>query len=245
MDELPRLSRTHRKAAIQVASLAAYKVADFGVVKAAKQLPNSPFATYKVTDFRIARAAKQLLPPDTRIGFLHEQKADFFMKFEVPQRQQLACAPESAGGGCCVHRGPLKTHSVPQKPVLRTEYPFRTTEGGFRYRISLLYQKSLFFTPSAPENAFGAEKGGFHAPKTHSVPQEALYGTECHKHDAVTSCGADYRVINTLITATRLITAIPSWKPPGTRSNRFAEKPLQLFQKIAGTFTQFFYICAE
>lgn len=34
---------------------------------------------YKVADFRIARAAKQLLPPDTRIGLLHEQKADFSM----------------------------------------------------------------------------------------------------------------------------------------------------------------------
>lgn len=49
----------------------------FGVARAAKQLSNSPFAAYKVTDFRIARAAKQLLPPDTRIGFLHVQKADF------------------------------------------------------------------------------------------------------------------------------------------------------------------------
>ena len=31
-----------------------------------------------------------------------------------------------------------------------------------------------------------------------------------------------------------------SWKPPGTRNNRFAGKPLQPFRKIAGTFTQFF-----
>ena len=30
---------------------------------------------------------------------------------------------------------------------------FRTREGGFRYRISLLYCRSLFFTPNASENA--------------------------------------------------------------------------------------------
>ena len=42
---------------------------------------------------------------------------------------------------------------VPQEPVLRTEYPFRTTGGGFRYRISLPYRRSLFFTPNASENA--------------------------------------------------------------------------------------------
>ena len=30
---------------------------------------------------------------------------------------------------------------------------FRTREGGFRYRISLPYRKSLFFTPNASENA--------------------------------------------------------------------------------------------
>ena len=101
---------------------------------------------------------------------------------------------------------------VPQESVLRTEC--------LRKRVA--YHRSQFCAPHA-----------------YSVPQEALSGTECHKHNAVTSCGADYRVINTLITA------IPSWKPPGTRNNRFAEKPMQLFQKIAGTFTQFLYICAE
>ena len=30
---------------------------------------------------------------------------------------------------------------------------FRTREGGFRYRISLPYRRSLFFTPNASENA--------------------------------------------------------------------------------------------
>ena len=32
-----------------------------------------------------------------------------------------------------------------------SENASRTTEGGFRYRISLLYQKRLFFTPNASE----------------------------------------------------------------------------------------------
>ena len=73
-------------------------------------------------------------------------------------------------------------------------------EGGFRYRISLLYQKSLFFTPSVLETR-RVHRSLFCAPRVYSVPQEALSGTECHKHNAVTSCGANYRVINTLITA--------------------------------------------
>ena len=37
--------------------------------------------------------------------------------------------------------------------VLRTEDASRTREGRFRYRISLPYQKSLFFTPNASEDA--------------------------------------------------------------------------------------------
>ena len=55
--------------------------------------------------------------------------------------------------GAAACPGPLKMHRVPQKAVLRTEYLLRTREGGFRYRISLPYQRSLFFTPGAPENA--------------------------------------------------------------------------------------------
>ena len=47
-----------------------------------------------------------------------------------------------------------------------TENASRTRGGGFRYRISLLYQKSLFFTPSAPENA-SRTTGGCFAHRTH------------------------------------------------------------------------------
>ena len=42
-------------------------------------------------------------------------------------------------GGCCVPGA--------------SENASRTREGGFRYRISLPYQRSLFCAPSAPENA--------------------------------------------------------------------------------------------
>ena len=49
--------------------------------------------------------------------------------------------------------GPLKMRRVPQEPVLRTEYLFRTVEACFLHRISLPYRRSLFFTPNASENA--------------------------------------------------------------------------------------------
>ena len=63
--------------------------------------------------------------------------------------------------GAAACPGPLKMHRVPQKAVLRTEYLLRTREEGFRYRISLPYQRSLFFTPGAPENAPRTREGGF------------------------------------------------------------------------------------
>ena len=163
-----------------------------------------------------------------------------------------------------MHRGSLKTHSVQKKGV-------------FMHRKRVAYHKSLFCAPniySVPEK--GVSGTEYHSCtrkacflhrvplKMRRVPQEAVLRTarifrttggllryRMPQTNAVTSCGANYRVINTLITAIRLITAMPSlrtsasWKPPGTRNNRFAEKPLQLFQKIAGTFTQFLYIYAE
>ncbi len=78
-------------------------------------------------------------------------------------------APENAfgtRGACFAHQAPQKMRRVPQEAVLRTEYLFGTREGGFRYRISLLYQKSLFFTPSAPENA-PRTPGGCFAHRAH------------------------------------------------------------------------------
>ena len=50
------------------------------------------------------------------------------------------------------HREPQKTHRVPQKPVLRTEYPFRTRNACFLHRMLL---------------------------KMRRVPQEAFLNTEC------------------------------------------------------------------
>ncbi len=71
----------------------------------------------------------------------------------------------------------------------------RTREGGFRYRISLLYQKSLFFTPSASENASRTPGAcflhGAHIPyrrRPSPVPnfanarkEESIACTECFK----------------------------------------------------------------
>ena len=74
----------------------------------------------------------------------------------VPQKAVLRTEyPFRTVEACFFTPSAQKMRRVPQKPILRTEYLFGTREGGFRYRISLLYQKSLFFTPSAPENAFG------------------------------------------------------------------------------------------
>ena len=133
MDELPRLSRTHRKAAIQVA-FGACKVADFGVAmarrgyfgaaRAAKLLFKSPFGGQTPESAFCLCGGPIFLCPKGLRGLLWAPGADFFVKFEVPQRQQLASET-------------------------------RTPEGCSAHRISIRYTRSLFFTPSASENAFG------------------------------------------------------------------------------------------
>ena len=141
--------------------------------------------------------------------------------------------------GAAACPGPLKTRRVPQKAVLRTEYLLRTREGGFRYRISLPYQRSLFFTPGAPENA-PRTTGACFLHRAH-IP----YHRRPSPVPNATNTTQSHPAAQTTASSTPSLRTSASWKPPGTRNNRFAEKPLQLFQKIAGTFTQFFYICAE
>ena len=141
--------------------------------------------------------------------------------------------------GAAACPGPLKMHRVPQKAVLRTEYLLRTREGGFRYRISLPYQKSLFCAPSAPENA-SRTPGACFLHRAH-IP----YHRRPSPVPNATNTTQSHPAAQTTASSTPSLRTSASWKPPGTRNNRFAEKPLQLFQKIAGTFTQFFYICAE
>ena len=116
---------------------------------------------------------------------------------------------------------------------------FRTREGGFRYRISLPYQRSLFFTPGAPENA-PRTTGACFLHRAH-IP----YHRRPFPVPNATNTTQSHPAAQTTASSTPSLRTSASWKPPGTRNNRFAEKPLQLFQKIAGTFTQFFYICAE
>ena len=136
--------------------------------------------------------------------------------------------------GAAACPGPLKMHRVPQKAVLRTEYLLRTREGGFRYRISLPYQRSLFFTPGAPENA-PRTTGACFLHRKH-IP----YHRRPSPVPNATNTTQSHPAAQTTASSTPSLRTSASWKPPGTRNNRFAEKPLQLFQKIAGTFTQFF-----
>ena len=141
--------------------------------------------------------------------------------------------------GAAACPGPLKMHRVPQKAVLRTEYLLRTREGGFRYRISLPYQRSLFCAPSAFENA-SRTTGACFAHRAH-IP----YHRRPSPVPNATNTTQSHPAAQTTASSTPSLRTSASWKPPGTKNNRFAGKPLQPFQKIAGTFTQFFYICAE
>ena len=115
-----------------------------------------------------------------------------------------------------------------------TENASRTREGGFRYRISLPYQRSLFFTPGAPENA-PRTTGACFLHRAH-IP----YHRRPFPVPNATNTTQSHPAAQTTASSTPSLRTSASWKPPGTRNNRFAEKPLQLFQKIAGTFTQFF-----
>ena len=73
--------------------------------------------------------------------------------FCTSRRPIFRCA-RRGGRGLPRARGPLKTHRVPHRSqFFAHEYLFGTREGGFRYRISLPYRRSLFCAPSAPENA--------------------------------------------------------------------------------------------
>ena len=185
------------------------------------------------------------------------------MKFEVPQRQQLASERTSltlfAPAPSSISFVPLTRNLSLADPspypvrewtglseatatrfsVLRKaregaaacpgvpENASRTTEGCSAHRISAPYQRRGFpvpnITPVPEKPVFYTEcfrkrvaypRSLFFAPRAYSVPQEALSGTECHKHDAVTSCGADYRVINTIITDIRLMEAAWDKKQP-------------------------------
>ena len=127
-----------------------------------------PKGLFRSRQGRKAAIQIALWRPDTRIGFLLVRKADFlvpegaeeaavcpgaafFVKFEVPQRQQLFCAPEGAGGGCCVPVAPENAPRTTQEPVFRT-------------RISAPYQRR-----------------GFPVPNITSVPEKPIFYTECFR----------------------------------------------------------------
>ena len=99
-------------------------------------------------------------------------------------------------GRPALHRVPLnKLHPVHHEAVFGAPGLSRTRKGGFRYRISLLYRKSLFFTPNASENASRTVgslfEHGAHIPyrrRPSPVPnfanarkEESIACTECFK----------------------------------------------------------------
>ena len=70
--------------------------------------------------------------------------------FENASRTTVSC-PQSVESA--VLRAFENASRAPQEPFFVAECLFRTVGGRFRYRISLPYRRSLFFTPNASENA--------------------------------------------------------------------------------------------
>ena len=69
----------------------------------------------------------------------------------VPWRQALF---SRVAGSPALHRAPLnELRPVHHESVFGAPGLSRTREGRFRYLISILYRKRLFFTPNASENA--------------------------------------------------------------------------------------------
>ena len=70
-----------------------------------------------------------------------------------------------------------------ETPVFSTQVLSRTVGGRFRYRISLLYRKSLFFTPNASENA-SRTPGGLFEHGTHIPYRRSLFLVRCASENA-------------------------------------------------------------
>ena len=118
--------------------------------------------------------------------------------------------------------------------MFSTQVLSRTVGGRFWYRISLLYRRSLFLTPNASENESRTTGSLF------EYRMRIPYRRRPSPVPNATNTTQSHPAAQTTASSTPSLRTSASWKPPGTRNNRFAEKPLQLFQKIAGTFTQFF-----
>ena len=111
----------------------------------------------------------------------------------VPWRQALF---SRVAGSPALHRAPLnELRPEHHEAVFGTPGLSRTREGRFRYRISILYRKRLFFTPNASENASRTGgslfEHGAHIPyrrRPSPVPnsanarkEESIACTECFK----------------------------------------------------------------
>ena len=148
--------------------------------------------------FGVARAAKQLLSPDTRIGFLQEQKADFFVKLEVPQRQQFASERTSltlfAPAPSSISFVPLTRNLSLADP---SPYPVRWRTGlseatATRFSVLRKGREGAAACPGVPENASRTTEGcsahrisapyqrrGFPVPNIAPVPEKPVFYTEC------------------------------------------------------------------
>ena len=88
----------------------------------------------------------------------------------VPWRQALF---SRVAGSPALHRAPLnELRPVHHEAVFGAPGLSRTREGGFRYRISIPYRRSLFFTPNASENA-SRTTGGLLRYRMSRMPQMA------------------------------------------------------------------------
>ena len=109
-----------------------------------------------------------------RAGANKESGGGLFRALKMrPVRQVLLLARHASENASGAVGGCLQ--SVESAVLRAFEDASRTTEGCFWHRISLPYRRSLFCAPSSSENAFRAEKRGFHAPNISSVPEKPIF----------------------------------------------------------------------
>ena len=94
--------------------------------------------------------------------------------------------------------------------------------------------RSLFFAPNASEDASRTTEACF-LHRAH-IP----YHRRPFPVPNTTNTTQSHPAAQTTASSTPSLRTSASWKPPGTRNNRFAEKPLQLFQKLRELSRSFF-----
>ena len=155
MDELPRLSRTHRKAAIQVAPLPLTRwlnqESSGPQSSSCRQTPEPAFRTSRRPIFNAPEGAgggccvpgaPENASRTTGGLFAHTNICS------VPEKGVSGTEYHSrTREACFLHREPLKMHRVPQEPVFCTARIFRTTGDPLRYRMALPYMQGILDNP--------------------------------------------------------------------------------------------------